>query len=92
MGEISHDHDQRNRFAVPMELKAGEAVEYYLAIKDHEGVSLFLELSSEENFLRKQANDNLRFGTVVVFSYCPLFSRFSCFLETRKVHFFYSFY
>lgn len=84
MGEISHDHNQRNRFAVPMELKAGEMVEYYLAIKDHEGVSLFLELSSEENFLRKQANDNLRFGTVAgLFILSSIFSLF-VFIRDQK--------
>lgn len=85
MGEISHDHHQRNRFAVPMELKEGETTDYYLAIKDHEGVSLFLELSSEENFLRKQANDNLRFGTVAgLFILSSIFSIFVYFRDKRS--------
>ena len=83
-GEISHEHHKRNRFAVPMELKAGEITEYYLAIKDHEGVSLFLELSSEENFLRKQANDNLRFG--IVAGLFILSSIFSIFVYFRDKH------
>jgi two-component system, sensor histidine kinase LadS len=85
MGEISHDHNQRNRFAVPMNLKADESSEYYLAIKDHEGVSLFLELSSEENFLRKQANDNLRFGVIAgLFILSSIFSIFVFFRDKRS--------
>jgi len=63
-GLISHEHHKRDRFAVPMEFKEGEENVYYLAIRDHEGITLSLELSSEENFLKRQANDSLRIGVI----------------------------
>lgn len=63
-GLISHEHHKRDRFAVPMEFKEGEESIYYLAIRDHEGITLSLELSSEENFLKRQANDSLRIGII----------------------------
>ncbi len=84
MGTISHDHDKRNRFAVPIELKAGEETEYYLSIKDHEGVTLFLELSSEENFLRRQSNENLRVG--IIAGIFLLASAFSLVVFMRDKH------
>lgn len=63
-GSISHEHHKRDRFAVPLDLRSGQEHEYYLSINDHEGISLFLEVSSEENFLKRQANDSLRVGLI----------------------------
>lgn len=63
-GLISHEHHKRDRFAVPIELKEGEENLYYLSIRDHEGITLSLKLSSEENFLKRQSNDSLRIGLI----------------------------
>ncbi len=63
-GLISHNHTKRDRFVVPMPFQENDINDYYLAIKDREGTTLFLELSSEENFLKRQAADSLRVGIV----------------------------
>ena len=86
-GLISHEHQKRDRFAVPMELKGGDTTEYYLAISDQEGITLSLELSSEENFLQRQANDSLRVGIISgIFILASCFSIIIYFRDKQKCY------